>query len=288
LQGDSDVGYEAAGYFVTYLAKTYGWDSVGALYRKVSWNTSADDVASAFAQVFPTTMDQAWSTALSAPGAAPCQRDWICMATAMAVGDVATPDCDGEMHRTVEVGTTGGVVLSMTGGNFVLTLLSCTDPTPMPYTIEAAGHHWASLPPGSYTMFQGPAPASVTVQSNFSGPLVSNTCASAGPMALDPNAATYVDFPFGFVDGWMHLAGGGHSYGVAPYGLWWNDPQTPGPISICTDCSGTSCVPIPHGQLVPTRVTISDQSVVHFQKVSSQPPITNATWGQLILFPVSP
>jgi len=65
------------------------------------------DVSRAFAEVFPTSIDQAWSDALGAPGAAPCQRDWQCMATAMAIGDVATPDCDGELYRAVDVAAPG-------------------------------------------------------------------------------------------------------------------------------------------------------------------------------------
>jgi len=46
----------------------------------------------------------------------------------------------------------------------------------------------------------------------------------------------------------MRLAGGGHSYDASPYDLTWNNLLTPGPISICTDCTSTSCVPIPFGQ----------------------------------------
>src|SRR5262249_13041928 len=134
LYGDSRAGYGAAGFFVTYLANTYGWDSVGAFYKKVSGSSSDADVANAFLQVYPKTMEQAWSTALSTPDAAPCQTDWKCMATAMAVGDVATPDCDGEMHRSVDVSApNGGVVLSLVGDDARLILRSCIDPTSTNY-----------------------------------------------------------------------------------------------------------------------------------------------------------
>jgi hypothetical protein len=104
-------GYAAAGYFVTHL-NTHGWQSVGSFYKKVSRDSSADDVAQAFAEVFPTSMDQAWSDARGAPGAASCQRDWECMTTAMAVGNVATLDCDGDLHRSVDVASPGGVARS--------------------------------------------------------------------------------------------------------------------------------------------------------------------------------
>jgi hypothetical protein len=115
LYANSFDGYVVAGVFVTHLANTYGWNSVGAFYKKVSGSSSAADVAGAFAQVFPTSMDQAWSEALGTLGAPSCQMDWKFMATPMAVGDVATLDCDGEMHPGVDVSAPGGVVLSLVG-----------------------------------------------------------------------------------------------------------------------------------------------------------------------------
>jgi hypothetical protein len=248
------------------------------------------------------------------------------MTTAMAVGDVATLDCDGDLHRSVDVAAPGGgVALEMTGDNFALVLISCSDPTPTVYEIDPglAGHpttHWASLPAGSYTMLPAPAPAgsytmppapapagsytmlpapapaSITLEAKFSGALVSETCASAGTVSLDPTENTYVDVPPGIVDGWMHLAGGGSSYDVSQTGLYWKNITTAGPLSICTDCSGTSCVPIPIPFGPPTRVTISDQSVVRFQNVHVTPlPSSNLprpwssspVWGQLMFFPTS-
>jgi hypothetical protein len=48
-------------------------------------------------------------------------------------------------------------------------------------------------------------------------------------------------------------------------GLRWDLSLPPAPLSICTDCSATSCVPIPYVQT--TTLAISDQAVVHFQNV---------------------
>jgi hypothetical protein len=289
LHGDSNEGYGAAGFFITHLAGRYGWQSVGRLYKSVPRGASAADVARAFAAVFPVSIDEAWAEAQGSVGAAPCQRDWQCMATAMAVGDVARPDCDGEMHRRVEVGAPGGVVLSMVGDDARLRLLACADATAPSYVLEAGGGgqattHWASLPPGSYTLFPGPLPASVTLQANFSGALVGGACASAPAVSLDGSGSTSVDLLAGSVDGWMRLGGGGHSYDVYPYNLFWSDVTTAGPLSICTDCTAGSCVAIPYGQT--TRVTIGDQSVVRFQGVLSSPSL--GAWGQLVLDAAGP
>jgi hypothetical protein len=212
----------------------------------------------------------------------------------MAVGDVATGDCDGELHRSVEVGaSSGGVALAFTGDIFTVMLLDCSLPTPTNYELDngLGGHpttHWVNLPPGSYAMIAGPLPDRVTLQSTFSAPLVGGSCASAGTVSLDPNATTYVDFPTGsrLADGWLRLAGGGNSYDVAPYGLYWDGWNVPGPISLCTDCSLTSCIPLPDNQ--PIRVTIGDQAVVRFQNVLATPTVTGQTLSQLMLFPVSP
>jgi hypothetical protein len=287
LFGNSNEGYGAAGFFVTALANQYGWPRVGELYKKVPRHASADTVAQAFAALFPTSIDEAWSAALTKPGAAPCQKDWRCLATAMAPGDVATPDCDGEMHRRVDVVAPGGVVLSLVGDNSSLMLLSCSDATPTAYTLESgpAKHpttHWASLPPGSYTMFPGQValPANVTLQSNFSATLVGDSCAAASAVVLDPSGSTSIDLLAGRVDGWMRLAGGGHSYDVSPYNLFWSDLTIAGPVSICTDCRASACLSIPYGQT--TRVIIGNSSVVRFQNVMSSPPPSGA-WGQLRL-----
>jgi hypothetical protein len=133
-------------------------------------------------------------------------------------------------------------------------------------------------------MFPGPLPASVALQAYVPGPLVGNVCGSATTVSLDAGGRTSVDLLPGSVDGWMRLAGGGHTYDVFPYNLVWNDLLTPGAVSICDDCSGTSCVPLPYGQA--TRVVVSDQAVVRFQGVFSSP-APSAAWGQLV-FDLSP
>jgi hypothetical protein len=121
---------------------------------------------------------------------------------------------------------------------------------------------------------------------------VRETCASANTVSLDPTENTYVDFLPGIVDGWLQLAGGGGSYDVSLWALYWKDITTAGPLSICTDCSGTSCVPIPIS-FEATRVTISDHSVVRFQNVRAEPfssPLpwsSPPVWAQLRFSPIS-
>jgi hypothetical protein len=289
LHGDLDAGYAAAGFFVTHLAEHFGWDSVRALHRRISSGASAGDVERAFREVYSISIDQAWSDALDTAGAPPCQRDWRCLATSMAVGEVASPECDGEMHRSIEVGASGGVVLSVSGDDSRLLLQSCADPAPTTYAVEggAMGRsttHWASLPPGTYTLFPGPLPASVALQSRFEGPLVESTCSATTSLTLDPSARASIDLLPGAFNGWLRLAGGGHMYDVYPFNLAWNGMLTAGPVSICDDCSAASCVPLPYGQT--TRVLVTDRSVVHFQGVFALPS-SSSVWGQLIFEPVT-
>jgi len=283
LYGDSREGYGAAGFFITYLAEHYGWPSVRALHRKVPDGASAFYFAAAFAQSFPLSIDEAWSATLGTVGAPPCEKDWQCIATPIAIGESSTPDCDGLMHRSVDVSTVGGIVLSMTGVDSQLVLLSCSDSAPTPYTLEGGSlgkpaTHWASLPMGTYTMVSG-TPSSVTLKSEFQGSLVDKACAGA-TVALDPNGTTYVDFLRPRLDGSMRLAGGGRTYEVYPYNLVIAPfPGDPRALSICDDCTLASCVPVqPAG---PTRVRVGDQSVVHFEGVVTLPPRSSA-WGQLI------
>ncbi len=284
LYGKSVEGYGAAGFFVTYLAETYGWQSVEALHRKVSRGSSADDLQKAFAEVFPTSIDDAWATAQSAAGAPPCERDWQCVATAMSVGETAIPDCDGEMHRSVDVNAQGGVVLSVQGDNAELVLMTCDAAPQTSFALDSRlvglpTTHWASLPPGSYTMFPGTAalPSSVTLGSAFAGPLVAASCGSATVVSLDPAGSTSADLAAGAVTGWMRVAGGGRTYSVASYNLFSNNGGTTA-ISICTDCSASSCVPLADGQA--TQVVIGDQAVVQFAGAISIPSPSEA-WGQL-------
>lgn len=284
LYGDSREGYAAAGFFVTYLAERYGWPSVRALHQRVPDGASAFYFAAAFAQSFPISIDDAWAAAMGAVGGRPCQKDWNCLATPMSIGDVATPDCDGQMHRSVDLAAPGGLVLSMTGDDSELMLLSCTDSAPTPYTLEG-GHsgksmtHWASLPVGTYTMVSG-MPSSVTLKSEFQGPLVDKMCATAPNVSLDPNGITDVDFVTPRLDGWMRVAGGGRTYDVYPYHLAIAPfPGDPGALSICDDCTLSSCVAVQFDG--PTRVRIGDQSVVHFEGVVALAAPSSA-WGQLI------
>ena len=290
LYGDSNIGYGAAGFLVTYLAERYGWASVAALHRKVPRGASADEFVRAFAEVFPTSIDQAWADALGTAGASPCQRDWRCITAPMAVGDVAAPDCDGEIHRSVDVGAPGAAVLTVTGDNVQLMLLDCAAATPTAYTLEGFGAqpttHWASLPPGSYALLGDPSTASVTLRSYVQGSLVGSACDSAPSVALDAGGATIVDFLPGRVDGWMRITGGGgQTFSIAPYNLFWNNPLSSTAISICDGCgAAASCAAIAFGEATP--VVVGDQSVVRFQGAIANPGMT-AAWGQLI-FDVSP
>lgn len=289
LQGsDANAGnrYLAAGFFVTHLVNKYGWESVEVFYRNVPSGASVARVEAEFADVFSTSIDQEWDEVMNLPQAPSCNWDWACMATELAPGEAASPDCDGEMHRRIDVAPDGGVVLTIEGEDTQLMLLSCGQATPTPYMLEGAlgrsvATHWASLPPGSYTLMRGPdvgLPGSVTFRAQLSGPLVGSVCPLANTVSLDESGSTTIDFVAGPVDGWMRLNGGGATYHVSPHDLWWVGLQ-PGPISICTDCTASSCVPLPFNGAA--DIVITDQSVVRFQNVAATPSPTEA-WSSLV------
>jgi hypothetical protein len=284
VYGDTRSGYTATGVFVTYLAQKYGWSSVAELHRRIPPGTSVADFEDQFAQVYPTSMDQAWREALGVAGAPSCERNWMCMTTAMTPGDEAAPDCDDELHRSVTVTDQGGVVLTLEGQDHELMLFSCTAATPVPFTLEGGrgtprATHWAALPPGSYTLLRGaqsPLPTRVAFSAYLPAPLVGDTCDSAGTVSLDPAGTSYIDLLPGRVNGWIHVAGGGRRYDVFPQDLGGSDSAA---LVLCDDCDSASCLPLPYGQL--TSVVIGDRSRVRMQDVFALP-APQAAWGRLV------
>jgi hypothetical protein len=273
IYGDSDNGYLAAGFFVTYLVEKFGWPALAALHRGVPPGTSAADFEVQFAQVYPMSMDQAWSDALHATNAAPCFKDWDCSASPLSVGETVPVDCDGAYHRSVTVGEAGGVVLSFAGGDGAgLDLVAdCTAAAPPTYFYAGQGAspvtHWAMLPPGTYTILpvEPYAPSSVTLQGDLPSPLVGAACDSAATVQLDPQGVTFVDFAPGTYTGYLRIAGNQvPSYDVDSYAL----SALPGPASILSLCDGcgadASCVPVEDG---PNTVAIPAGAVLRFQDV---------------------
>jgi hypothetical protein len=298
LLGNTAQGYAAAGFWITSLAQRFGWPKVAELHRRVPPGISPADFEIQFATVFPTSMDESWSTALGTVGAAPCQDDWRCTATPMAVGEDAPSDCDGEMHRSVVVSDQGGVVLTIGGAGAALMLRDCSDPAAPPFYQLAAGYtarttHYFPLAPGTYTLFSNPmfenpmpsnpAPKDVLFDGYLPTPFIGDSCAAAGTVALDPTETTYVDFPIGPVNGWIRLAGGGQRYMVeAPQVL--QSGRTSGVV--CDSCdAAASCVPIPWGG--DAVVTIPDGAAVHFDNASAGDLLSNQ-WGSLLFEPAPP
>ena len=297
LYGDSAVGYAAAGVFVTYLAERYGWSSIAELHHRIPPGISAADFEQEFAQVYPLSMDQAWAQALGTPGAAACQKDWQCVTSPIHVGEDASPDCDGEMHRSVSVSDSAGLVLALEGQNSELELRSCAAAPSAYYVLEggqetAQSTHWAHLPPGSYAMISGDGPLlqSVSFRSELPSGVVGDTCASAGSVALDSAGDTYVDLLPGDTatstpgtdasSRWIHLAGDDGLYSVSLLGLTWNDPLSSGALAVCDDCTeAAACVSL--SQVNPVSVRIGKEAVLRMQGVLALP-ASSRTWGQLV------
>jgi hypothetical protein len=293
LYGNSLVGYLKAGFWMTYLVERFGWSRVAELHARIPPGTSSSDFEVQFAQVYPLSMDQAWSEALAAPSAPSCFRAWDCMSTPLAVGEDVPPDCDGAMHRSVAIGSEGGIVLSLGGVSATIELRTCGDSaasqvSPI-YQLAGGGTarttHWASLPPGTYTLFSDLTPTDVAFDSYFPPTLVGATCETAGTVSLDPAQFTFLDLLAGQVDGWIRLAGAGNSFGVQALNVIWPGwPSASGAPLVCDSCDpAAACTPL---SLDLTSVAIGDHAALHLRGVVSAPP-SSAMWGQILFVPAA-
>ena len=287
LYGNSTEGYEAAGYWITYLAGRYGWQSVRELNERARPGISATDFEREFARVYPISMDDAWSATLDTPGAAPCENDWRCMSTPLEVGTRVAPECDGQLHRSISVVDQAGVALTLGGVGTEILLHDCANPAAATYELTGGGTerttHLAALPPGTYTMFPAPAPKDVQFSAYLPSTYDSGSCAPGVGVTIDPTEETHVDLLPGAPNGWIQIDGGGQDYLAETVNLTWTGwPAPAGAPAVCDGCDASAnCVLLPAGQL--TSVTIGDGSFLRLQGVSAVTTISG--YGQLIIHP---
>jgi hypothetical protein len=287
LRGVSIEGYLEAGFWITYLAKRYGWARVAELHRRVPPAISSEDFAREFASVFPLSMDRAWSEALGDATEAPCEDDWRCIARPLSIGDVINPDCDGELHRSVTIDGQAGVVLTMTGVDSEIVLRSCAQSAAPQYELLGGGTsrttHWASLPPGTYTMFPAPAPSEVRLRSYVPSGAVSEDCTSAAVVALDPGETLYFDLLAGETNGWLRLDGGGRAYAVALNNIRWSGwPLDDGAPELCDACDSSTCAPL--GASGATPAVVGAHAALHLRHAVAKPP-SSTMWSQIVFMP---
>jgi hypothetical protein len=280
-------GYMAGGFWMTHLAQRYGWDRARELHRRIRPGISAADFEREFADVYPISMDEAWSEALDTPGALPCENDWACISTPLDAGNSATPDCDGQMHRTITVADQPGVVLTLGGVDSEILLRECaTTPTPiyqLPASLTARTTHAAALPPGTYTLFSSPAPSDVGFVSYLPSTFDSAACESTGGIVLDPVQTTFIDLLPENVNGWIAIAGGNSRYLVQPLNLRWIDaPGATEDPALCNSCdTAATCRTLPAGDL--TAAVIPDGAVLRLQGVTAV--AGSNPYGQVIFYP---
>jgi hypothetical protein len=286
LQGNTTNGYVAAGLWMTNLAATYGWERARQLHQRVRPGISAADFEREFAQVYPLSMDEAWSQALDTAGAPPCQDEWNCDATPLDVGSTVQPACDGQMHRTITVTDQPGVVLGMGGMNSELLLRDCGATRAPTYELTGGWTtrttHAAVVPPGIYTLFSAPAPTDVTFVSYLPAGFGAPACTSASGVALDPAQVTYLDLLAGSIDGWVPLAGGGSRYNVETLNLFWNGFPAAAGAAICDGCDvAAACLGLPGGAA--TTVAVGAAGVLRLQGVTAFAATT--LYGQVVFYP---
>lgn len=278
LEGKSFRGYSAAGFFVTHLAERYGWAKVAELHRRVPPGISVPDFERQFARVFPQSLDEAWAEALDTPDAPLCQMDWTCTATALTEGEPATPDCDGEMHRCINLAERAAVALAFEGdGSFKLA--DCSASASIAYSANSFRGgirvtRWMTLPAGRYAVFRGDSDLPSHIEwrrSSLPESLVADTCEANNVIELDPEGDTVIELCTDSAlgsggTGWIRVAGGGRTFEAIPLRLSGDDPLDEGAVTLCDDCSRTaSSVPLAVGRV--TKVAIGDEAVVRLRGV---------------------
>jgi hypothetical protein len=282
VDAKDSAGYVAAGYLVTYLATNYGWSKLGDFHRSMPSQVDADTFAQRFASIFPVSLDEAWTQALSI-GAQPCIKDWMCDAPLLAEGESAKAACDGQMHRSFTVTGHVGVGLSIQAGNGALTLVrNCTDPAPAQLKLAGRGTssmHWLDLEPGNYLIADLTGhglPHGAKLEAYLPSAILAPTCESAGTIALSATDETYVHFAKGEVVGWFVAGGGdGHAYQASTNDL---DPgvDETSAVEICEVCGDTStCTPLRDAITITSpffvRVHAQSASADHFDSDSPGP-----------------
>jgi hypothetical protein len=270
LYHDSLNGYYAAGVFVTYLAEKYGWQRVAALHRRVGPGISPHDFEVEFAQHYPLSMDDAWAAALSQPYGPPCLSDWVCSATPLAIGQPADPDCDGEMHRSIDTGGAPFVVLSFEGDP--IDLVDCDSPSTPPLSLYGVGGHktvhWAGIPNSRLALaYSMSAPVHVVLEQALTTSIVSDMC-SAGPVvSLQADAISVLDLPAGVAEGWIRVDGGGRAFTIS--------------VEMCSSCGeGATCTSLSAANTAPS-LAVGDGFAVRLHQAFALEP------GGQIFFTVS-
>jgi hypothetical protein len=224
-----------------------------------------------FEEVYPVSVDQSWSAALTS-GAQPCLKDRLCDAIPIAVGEDAPVACDGQMHRSVTVTDQGGVGLLIHGGSAEITLVrGCGEAAPPWLELASAGApatHWVSLEPGTYTLLNLIAtgePEGVAFKGYLPRNFLAAECEDAGAIPLDPEGQTYIDMLLGPLNGWIGLTGGGgKSYMAYAFGIT-TDTSTDSVFEICDGCGATSKCVVRNSFDSPISIALGDHAVVHLR-----------------------
>ena len=271
LNVEDPAGYIAAGYFVTSLVQKYGWPNFAELHRRISRGVNAADFESIFNDLYPQSLDQSWSAALSS-GAQPCLKDRLCDAIPMAVGEDAPVACDGQMHRSVTVTDQGGVGLSIHGGSAEITLVQDCGSAAAPWleltSVGMPATHWVSLQPGTYTLLNLLAtgePEGVAFKGYLPSNFLAAECEDAGAIPLDRDGYTYINMLLGPLNGWIGLTGGGgKDYMAYAFGIT-TDPATDSVFEICDGCGATSTCVVRHSFDSPISIGLGERAVVHLR-----------------------
>ena len=246
---------------MAYLFYTFGWDKLALLYRSLRRGDDATALETAVLSVYAVDMDTLWTDSLSFPDKRICIADWTCWSSPVVLNEEERQECDGELHRAIELSEPSSVAVFAT--NPVMLWKDClAEPGP----IFVLGQNsfpsitWISLPAGQFNLTRTsgsesidprvyPEGFSFKLASQVPGDLLVSSCEEAPSIPLDPQMETRILFPStDSLNGWVRLDGpSAMAFSVVSDQLQTDVPNYPGgallgDISFCDGCSaGANC-----------------------------------------------
>jgi hypothetical protein len=255
---DPDIAdqYAAAGAFVAFLYYTFGWDKLALLYRSLRRGDDATALEGAVLSVYGADMDTLWQDSRTFPNKRICITDWTCWSSPVVLNEETRQECDGELHRSIELSEPSSVALFAT--HPVMLWQDClAEPGP----IFVLGQNsfpsvtWVSLAAGSFNLTRTsgsesinprvyPASFSLELTSQIPGSFLASSCEAAQAIPLDPQVETRILFPStASLSGWVRVDGPAAAvFSVVSDQLQTDIPNYPGgalhgDTSFCDSCS---------------------------------------------------
>jgi hypothetical protein len=213
--------YAAAASFVSYLFYNFGWERLAMFYRSLRRGDDATAVGRAALSAFSVDMDTLWMDSLSSGNRHVCINDWTCSSSPLVLNEPVRQECDGEIHRSIEVSEPSTVgfyatepvmlwddCLAEPGPIFVLG--QTLDPSIIWISL-AAGKYNLTRISGNVSVFDPlsyPQDFSLRLVAQRPADFLASSCEGATTIPLDAQTKTNVRFPSTVsLSGWLRVGG---------------------------------------------------------------------------------